>query len=94
MCSTNAVLGVQIKGEDVDIFLKGGAALDINSVRKKPKVCQAIANGALAISFAAEPSSKYNAVRISALLRSSTEAYISVLALKQCPVKYRWLHGP
>lgn len=26
-----------IKISDVDIFLKGGGALDINSVRKKPK---------------------------------------------------------
>ena len=29
---------VQVRGEDVDVFLKGGGALDINSVRKKPKV--------------------------------------------------------
>jgi len=29
---------VQIKAEDVDMFLKGGAALDISSARKKPKV--------------------------------------------------------
>lgn len=28
----------KVKGEEVDIFLKGGGALDINSVRKKPKV--------------------------------------------------------
>ena len=28
----------QIKPEDVDMFLKGGAALDISSARKKPKV--------------------------------------------------------
>ena len=28
----------QIKPEEVDIFLKGGGALDINSVKKKPKV--------------------------------------------------------
>ena len=31
-------LHVQIKAEDVDMFLKGGAALDISSARKKPKV--------------------------------------------------------
>ena len=29
---------LQVKGAEVDIFLKGGGALDINSVRKKPKV--------------------------------------------------------
>ena len=29
--------GVQIKAEDVNVFLRGGGALDINSVRKKPK---------------------------------------------------------
>ncbi len=29
---------LQVRGEDVDVFLKGGGALDINSVRKKPKV--------------------------------------------------------
>ena len=29
----------QIKPEDVDMFLKGGAALDISSSRKKPRVC-------------------------------------------------------
>lgn len=34
---------VQIKPEEVDIFLKGGGALDINSVRKKPKVCRSVA---------------------------------------------------
>ena len=28
----------KVKGEEIDIFLKGGGALDINSVRKKPKV--------------------------------------------------------
>ena len=28
----------QIKPEEVDVFLKGGGALDIASVRKKPKV--------------------------------------------------------
>ena len=28
----------QIKPEEVDIFLKGGGALNINSVKKKPKV--------------------------------------------------------
>ncbi|DBA69380.1 TPA: Dynein gamma chain, flagellar outer arm [Trebouxia sp. C0005] len=27
----------KVKGEEIDIFLKGGGALDINSVRKKPK---------------------------------------------------------
>lgn len=27
----------KVKSADLDIFLKGGAALDINSVRKKPK---------------------------------------------------------
>lgn len=26
-----------MQGVDLDVFLKGGAALDINSVRKKPK---------------------------------------------------------
>lgn len=31
------VLG-QIKNEDVDVFLKGGGALDITSIQKKPKV--------------------------------------------------------
>ena len=30
---------LQIKPEEVDIFLKGGGALDIGSVRKKPKAC-------------------------------------------------------
>lgn len=29
---------LQVRAEDVDVFLKGGGALDINSVRKKPKV--------------------------------------------------------
>ena len=29
---------MQIKPEEVDVFLKGGGALDITSVRKKPKV--------------------------------------------------------
>ena len=28
----------KVKSEDIDIFLKGAGALDINSVRKKPKV--------------------------------------------------------
>ena len=28
----------KVKAEEIDIFLKGGGALDINSVRKKPKV--------------------------------------------------------
>ena len=28
---------MQIKAEDVNVFLRGGGALDINSVRKKPK---------------------------------------------------------
>lgn len=28
----------QIKNEDVDVFLKGGGALDITSIQKKPKV--------------------------------------------------------
>lgn len=28
----------QIKAEEVDIFLKGGGALDISSIKKKPKV--------------------------------------------------------
>jgi hypothetical protein len=27
-----------VKGAEVDTFLKGGGALDINSVRRKPKV--------------------------------------------------------
>lgn len=36
---TNKILASagSIKVSDVDIFLKGGGALDINSVRKKPK---------------------------------------------------------
>ena len=36
---TNKILvsAKTIKASDVDIFLKGGGALDINSVRKKPK---------------------------------------------------------
>ena len=29
---------MQIKADDVNVFLRGGGALDINSVRKKPKV--------------------------------------------------------
>ena len=29
---------MQIKAEEIDILLKGGGALDITSVRKKPKV--------------------------------------------------------
>ena len=32
---------VQVKPAEMDIFLKGGGALDINSVRKKPKVSHA-----------------------------------------------------
>ena len=31
-------LHMQVKPAEVDIFLKGGGALDINGVRKKPKV--------------------------------------------------------
>ena len=31
----------KVKSEDIDIFLKGAGALDINSVRKKPKVSKA-----------------------------------------------------
>ena len=36
---TNKVLlsAGKVKASDLDVFLKGGAALDINSVRKKPK---------------------------------------------------------
>ena len=30
----------KVKAEEIDIFLKGGGALDINIVRKKPKVLQ------------------------------------------------------
>jgi hypothetical protein len=29
---------LQVKPEEVDVFLKGGGALDIASARKKPKV--------------------------------------------------------
>lgn len=29
---------MQIKADDVNVFLRGGGALDINSTRKKPKV--------------------------------------------------------
>ena len=32
----------KVKSEDIDIFLKGAGALDINSVRKKPKVSKAL----------------------------------------------------
>ena len=38
---TGCMHGAQIKPEEVDVFLKGGGALDITSVRKKPKVRQA-----------------------------------------------------
>ena len=34
---------MQIKPEEIDILLKGGGALDISSVRKKPKVPPQIA---------------------------------------------------
>ncbi len=37
---TNKILlsAGKIRGADLDVFLKGGGALDINSIRKKPKV--------------------------------------------------------
>ena len=34
----SALLAMQIKPEEIDILLKGAGALDISSVRKKPKV--------------------------------------------------------
>jgi dynein heavy chain len=40
----------KVKGEEIDIFLKGGGALDINSVRKKPKVCSATCFACIALS--------------------------------------------
>ena len=32
------VIVAQIRAGELDVFLKGGGALDINSVRKKPRV--------------------------------------------------------
>ena len=38
MLASPARVAAQLKAEDVDVFLKGGAALDVSSARKKPKV--------------------------------------------------------
>lgn len=44
-------LDLQVKPAEVDIFLKGGGALDINSVRKKPKVNGCYNHNAMTCNF-------------------------------------------